>query len=550
MGNIKVENRWITGVGLVMFGLVLACGCIMSGAGRGQDPIDIDEGKAEAEASPLPPTPTETVVYTASEDPCITFWGDKGGGGGQDILNITTGKAVLKRLPGGDYAAYSPDSQTIVTMDFPEVYLWRADSYDLMHTLTDVSYRLPSFSPDSKLLATIIDDQTIRLWDVESGNLVEDFEISVDPDINLYIFEDTIGAFQFSPNGDLIAVGVGRSIAIVDAASGEAIRLLTGKFLEFHEGTGHPVIENGPASLVSQLVFDNSGEILFIKEREGTIHLWEVDTGQYLRCIHSYQSDMMMTLSPDGRTIAVAGFNGILFYDATNGEPLSTWEMPARENYIQSFLAEGVGVVITSIDYSRDGRTIMVGLSDGTVRIYDVLTGELTGLLRHPGLVSSVAINGKSDRIITGIRGDEGLNEAWIWDAKHSDISLAVTVHNWLEEGVSMALGGDIEGAKGVFEQAQASNPFPEHDLVLEGLERVTLAFIDQATESAVAGDSQRALELIDLALEVNPHPELDLRTAAIRHLVREICDQAGRDLTQEEWDMYRPENPSTDTCP
>jgi len=77
----------------------------------------------------------------------------------------------------------------------------------------------------------------------------------------------------------------------------------------------------------------------------------------------------------------------------------------------------------------------------------------------------------------------------------------------------------------------------------------MTLAFIDRATESAVAGDSRQALELIDLALEVNPHPELVKQTAAIQHLVREICVQAGRDLTQEEYELYQPIGTLADTC-
>jgi len=377
------------------------------------------------------------------------------------------------------------------------------------------------------------------LWDVESGDPAEDIEISVDPDANPY-FEAGLGAVQFSPNGDLMAVGIGRSIAIVDTTSGDVIRLLTGKFLEYDNGLGYPVIENGPASPVKQLLFDNSGKVLFSNEQEGTVHLWEVETGRYLRCIH-YGDNYQMALSPDGRTIAMAVYDGIEFNDATNGESLNTWKLPTT-----GYIFSSVGLGIESIAYSRDGRTIMVGL-DRTVRIYDALMSELIGLLRHPGFVSSVAANGNNDRIITGV--GEDLNEAWIWDANHEHVIRAATVQNWLEDGVSKALGGDIDGAKVVFEQAQASNPFPEHDLYLEGLERMTLAFIDQATERAVAGYPHQALEFIDQALEVNPHPEVELRTLAVEYLVREICDQAGRDLTQEEYELYRPEDPSADTC-
>jgi WD40 repeat protein len=69
---------------------------------------------------------------------------------------------------------------------------------------------------------------------------------------------------------------------------------------------------------------------------------------------------------------------------------------------------------VTSVSISRDGRRVLSGSADGTVRLWDVETGkELARMPGVSGAVTSVALS--SDGRLALASGSSGL---WLWDAK------------------------------------------------------------------------------------------------------------------------------------
>ena len=69
-----------------------------------------------------------------------------------------------------------------------------------------------------------------------------------------------------------------------------------------------------------------------------------------------------MEYSPDGRRLAVAGSIGIWLYDVQTGEVLD--------------LLRGHTDKVIDVSFSSDGRTLASGSRDGTVRLWDVVTGS------------------------------------------------------------------------------------------------------------------------------------------------------------------------------
>src|SRR2546425_1268065 len=56
-----------------------------------------------------------------------------------------------------------------------------------------------AFSPDSKLIASVGDDETVKLWDVETGNQIRAIAATAGNDLS--------SSVAFSPNGKHLAVG-------------------------------------------------------------------------------------------------------------------------------------------------------------------------------------------------------------------------------------------------------------------------------------------------------------------------------------------------------
>ena len=96
-----------------------------------------------------------------------------------------------------------------------------------------------------------------------------------------------------------------------------------------------------------------------------------------------------MAFSPDGRRIVSGGVDGtVRVWDATTGEPIGA-------------PLSGHATTVASVAFSPDGRHIVSGSADKTLRVWDAGTGQQVGppLAGHTHTVKSVAFSPDGTRI-------------------------------------------------------------------------------------------------------------------------------------------------------
>lgn len=123
---------------------------------------------------------------------------------------------------------------------------------------------------------------------------------------------------------------------------------------------------------ISGAAYTPDGKILAVLSSIG-VSLYPADTLDNPRFLENSSLCLSMAFSPDGSNIAVGGFDGsVRLWDVKTGQNVKTFTSPAVKGHISAIL---------SMAFSPDGSMIATGGSDVTVRLWNVKSGQLTATL-------------------------------------------------------------------------------------------------------------------------------------------------------------------------
>ncbi|KAJ7734879.1 WD40-repeat-containing domain protein [Mycena metata] len=294
--------------------------------------------------------------------------------------------------------AISPDGRQIASGSHDNtVRIWDSETGATVGALlTGHSDRVLSvaFSPNGRQIVSGSCDNTVRIWDLETGTVVG---------APLTGHSDTVWSVAFSPDGRWIVSGCSdNTVCIWDSETGATV--------------GAPLI--GHSGAVYSVAFSPDGRWIVSGSGDNTVCIWDSETGAAVGVPLTGHSDRILSVafSPNGRQIVSGSCdNTIRIWDSETGAAAGV-PLTGHSN------------IVSSVAISPDGRQIVSGSYDNTVRIWDSETGAAVGapLTGHSDRVLSVAFSPNGRQIVSGSYD----NTVCIWDSEIEATVAPLTGHS------------------------------------------------------------------------------------------------------------------------
>ncbi len=331
-----------------------------------------------------------------------------------DVKRITASKAANAKMIAAANAAITAakTAQDKATADLAALKLQNAKA-----VLKPLAVTL---SPDSQRAAALLEDGTLRVWAVATGQVIEESSanaasthVSAAADGSFVavksvtlttggaskwtleraldekgLFADRVNALRFSPDGKTLATGSGEpsrsgDIVFFDVASGKVMQ----RWKEKHSDT------------VLCLDFSPDGKRLASGAADKIARVSDVTTGKQLNIFEGHTHHVMgIAFRSDGRVLATAGADGVV----------SSWDMiiGERKKKIEGWTKE-----VTSLHFIGATNQIVTSAGDNKVRIVTDDGAEVRSIANLPDYMQSAASLPNGSAVIAG--GEDSVLRLW-----------------------------------------------------------------------------------------------------------------------------------------
>lgn len=304
--------------------------------------------------------------------------------------------------------SFSPDGKMIASVgEDATVKLWSSDGRELLRTLKlKDSVTSVSFSPNSKMIVSGSKDGKLTLWN-RDGKELSSFD---------YHNQKPINSVSFSPDGKNIA-----------SADTEGIIKLWNR-----NDKGVKTLKGHTKKIIYRVRFSPNGEMIASASADKTVRLWNLE-GKLLRTFEGHTTAVKsVSFSPDGQSLVSASQDGTvrLWNVDVKGS------IPPPDDYTDRHNGP-----VNDVSFSPNGETFATAGDDNIVKLWDK-EGELLETLKgHTRPVKSLSFSPKDNKTLVSV-GDD--NTVRIWKLNHTSSLQVLTSHSAPANNVSFSPKGQI----------------------------------------------------------------------------------------------------------
>lgn len=370
----------------------------------------------------------------------VTFSHD----GTKVLTGGTDKKAILWNVDSGEVLnTYSGFTSTVGSVEF---------SFDDRELLAGTSYEVKviniekdeevfaiqsesrgvlsvAVSPDERLVLSGEGDQSARIWDVQTGELLQ----------TLVGHEDRVRSVCFSHDGQYALTGSGAyvyssspdgSVKLWSVERGELLRTylghstgsvkvsfspddalifsgsVDGSAILWNRDTGEQIHQFNLSARIISVAYSNDGNYIAAGCNDSTVVIWNPINGERVQTVHT-GCDIIssISISPDGKTLATSHHE--TFFSTGGGYGVRLWSLDTGE-----LIRVIDGRSCSSVVFLPDGNKVFAIFDDYIARVLDIESGNIQQAYPVSNWSDPITTTPNTGKVVTG----SGNGIILIWD--------------------------------------------------------------------------------------------------------------------------------------
>ncbi len=253
-----------------------------------------------------------------------------------------------------------------------------------------------AISPDGRRVVSASYDNTLKVWDLETGRELATLQGHV----------DSVTACAVTPDGRrVVSASWDNTLKVWDLETGRELATLQGHVKGPGRRRGRRRRElaslRGHAKEVTACAVTPDGRRVVSASWDNTLKVWDLDSGSALATLQGHAKEVTAcAVTPDGRrVISASGDQTLKVWDLDSGSALATLQGHAKE--------------VTACAVTPDGRRVVSASQDQTLKVWDLETLRVLATLQgHAAWVTACAVTPEG-RCVISASADQTLK---IWD--------------------------------------------------------------------------------------------------------------------------------------